>query len=283
MRNRRVLVAAMALVLGAGCRDRGKVSEDKAAAGATRLVPVVRESAGQVRRGLPRGAKKLATLLEADPGANLEMLQRAVATARAGDKDLEFAKSTFFSFADTAGIVLRSESDPDVLVTKSILVPFPALKTALDAKSGVVEAFGEMSELAGVRGKPDRQWVAAHPVLGEGNAVRGIYVTGWSLRRFSAYLEDTLKRELVEAAQKAGEKSVPVAYVFVVFGPKVYGAPQTPDIDAEALDKLDLLAKTQSGPYRGQIQITDRTFGVAAERTPELSPETAVAVLLSEI
>jgi hypothetical protein len=108
-------------------------------------------------------------------------------------------------------------------------------------------------------------------------------VTGWSFRRYAYYLEEAAKREQHEDAQKRGEKSVPLLYVFVVHDKKAYGAPLTPDVDAEAIEKLDVVAKTGAGPFRGQVVVTERTFGVAAQRTPELGPDTAVTVLLSEI
>ena len=270
-------------VLLCGCPDGGKVSEEKAAQAATRLAPLVESDADQVRRGLPEGAKKLGTLIDTDPGANPSGLQRAIGQARASTKDLDTAKSTFFSFADTTGIVIRSEADPDMLAQRSILVPFPALKAALEPTSGVVELIGETIELAGVRGKSDQQWVLAHPVKDPEGTVKGIFVTGWSFRRYAYYLEEAAKRDQHEEAQKRGDKSVPLLYVFVVHDKKAYGAPLTPDIDGEAIEKLDVVSKTSSGAFRGQVVVTERTFGVAAQRTPKLGPDTAVAVLLSEI
>jgi len=265
------------------CQDRGRISEQKAADEVGRVVPIVKEDVEQVRRGLPEGAAKLGPLLEADPGANLAGLQRSIAAARAGVKDLNLAKSTFFSFVDTNGVVLRSESDPDAAASKSILSAFPGLKKALEPQSGIVEAFGEMPELDGVKGKPDQQWAVAHPVKDAAGTVKGMFVTGWSMRRFAYHLEEMAKRDLHDEAQKNSDKSVPLIYVFAVKAGKAYGAPLTPDVNAEALDKLDLVSKTAAGPYRGQVVITERTFGVAAQRTPDLGPDTAVAVLLSEI
>jgi hypothetical protein len=133
--TRSFAVFAAALLL-CGCPDGGKVSEEKAAQVASRLVPVVKADADQVRRGLPEGAKKLATLLDSDPGANPSGLQRSIGQARASTKDLDTAKSTFFSFADTTGVVIRSEADPDTLAQHSILVPLPALKKALCEAAG---------------------------------------------------------------------------------------------------------------------------------------------------
>ena len=274
---------AVASVFLGGCPDAGKLSEQKAADVVAKLAPVVGIDVQQVRRGLPEGAAKLGATIDADPGANLAGLQRAIAGARAGVKDLDLAKSTFFSFADTTGVVLRSEADPDSAAQKSILVPFPNLKKALEPGGGLVEQFGEMPELNGVRGKSDMQWVLAHPVKDGGGTVKGMFVTGWSFRRYAYYLEESAKRELHDAAQKEGKKSVPLIYVFMLRGQKAYGAPLTPDVNAEALEKLDPIGKTSAGPFRGQLTITERTFGVGAARTPELGADAGVAVLLSEI
>ena len=168
--------ALVALSLAA-CDDGGKAAEQRATDLAAKLVPIVAEDAVEVRRGLPGGAAKLATLIDADPGANLAGLQRAIAGARASVHDLAVAKSTFFSFTDPSGTVLRSEADPDLLAHRSVLQAFPALKKALDPASGPVEVFGEMAEMRGVRTGPDEAWVVAHPVKDAKGALAGLFVT----------------------------------------------------------------------------------------------------------
>jgi hypothetical protein len=274
---------AFASIGSIACDDTRKVSEQAAADQIARLVPLVKEDALQVRRGLPEGAKKLGGLLEPDPGNNLASLQRTIAAARASVKDLDVAKSTFFSFADPQGVVLRSEADPDMLAGKSIFAAFPALKKAADPKSGVVEAYGPMQELRGVRNGPDTAWIVAHPVKNAEGAAVGLFVTGWSFRRFAFHLQEMAKRDLTEAAEKEKKKSVPITYVFAVKGGSAYGAPLTPDVDAQAIEGLNLLEKTKNGPFRGSVVVTGRTFGVAAQRTPELGDDAAIAIMISQI
>ena len=277
-----LLAGSLALLALAGCDDGGKAAEQRAVDLAAKLVPVVAEDAAQVRRGLPAGAAKLTALLDTDPGANLAGLQRAITSARAQVHDLAVAKSTFFSFADASGTVLRSEADPDLLAHHSVVAAFPSLKKALDPASGPVEVFGEMAELRGVRNGPDHTWVVASPVKDAKGALAGLFITGWSFRRFAYHLEDMAKREVVEAAKQSG-RPAPLVYVFALKGAKAYGAPLTPDVDADALEKLDLLGKTSAGPWRGRVEITGRTDGAAAVRTPDLAPDTGVAVILSDI
>lgn len=276
-----LLVALASAALGA-CHESGKLSEQKAVDACAKLVPIVAEDAAQVRRGLPVGAAKLGSLVDTDPGGNPAGLQRAIAGARASVHDLAVSKSTFFSFADPTGVVLRSEADPDMLANKSVLAAFPSLKKAIDPASGIVEAFGEMPELRGVRNGPDQAWVVAHPVKDPKGDVKGIFVTGWSFRSFAYHLEQTAKRDAVEVAKQTGRPAA-LLYVFALKGPKVYGAPVTPDVDTEALEKLDLFGKTSAGPWRGRVEITGRTYGAAAARTPDLAPDTGVAVITSEI
>jgi hypothetical protein len=275
-----IAVAALAL---AGCEDKAKLSEQKAGEALSRLVPVMKEDVAQVRRGLPEGSKKLGTLLQADPGADLAGLQRAIAATRADNRDLNVAKSTFFTFVDTAGIAVKSEADPDVVATRSVVGPFPELKKALEPGAGVVETFGDMPELRGVKSKPDHQWLVAHPVKDPGGEVKGMFLTGWSFPRYAQVLEDVAKRNFMQSAQTTGDKTVPLVYVFVLKGNKAYGAPLTPDVNAEATEKLDLAAKTASGSWRGTVEVTGRVFGVAAERVSDLAPDAALAVLVSEI
>ncbi|WP_437877349.1 hypothetical protein [Sorangium sp. So ce513] len=277
------LACALAASLAGGCEDDGKTSQKHAAELCAKLAPVVAEDVGQVRTGLPPGSEKLASLVDTDPGANLLGLQRAIAGARASVKELEFAKGTFFSFADPSGTVLRSEADPDMLANRSVLASFPELRKVLEPNSGVVEAFGEMQEMRGVRNGPDLQWVAAHPVRASDGELKGLFVTGWSFRAYAYRLQEAAKRDIAEITKRDGLKSIPLLYVFAWKGAKAYGGPVTPDINSEALEKLDLPAKTASGPWSGTVEITGRTFGVAAQRTPELAADAGVAALVSAL
>lgn len=278
-----LMLLSAALALMAGCEGKHKISEQKAVDELARLLPTVGEDVRQVREGLPKGATKLATHLETSPMSSLPALQRAIQWTRSAVPDLDVAKSTFFSLTDPFGIVLRSEADPDLLAQRSIIEAFPGMKRALDPESGNVEAFGEMDELRGVRKGNDTAWVVAHPVKDAAGALKGVFVTGWSFRRYAYRLEQQAKHDLLEAAQKSDEKNVPLVYVFVLRGAKAYGAPVTPDVNAEAVEQLEPLAKAAAGSWRGQLEITGRRFGVAIARTPKLAEDTGVAVILSQL
>lgn len=276
-------VAVVTAALSTGCGDAGKASAKVAADQLPGVVALVKEDVAQVRRGLPGGAEKLAKLLGADAGSDLGALQRAIATSRAGVNDLQFAKSTFFAFADPTGTVLRSEADPDLLAMKSVFAPLPGLKKSVEPGSGVVEAFGELKDVH-IRAGNDLTWAAAHPVKDDKGEVRGAFVTGWTLRGLAYHLEEQTKGVIADAAKKEGKKSLPVFYVFVLHGKKAYGAGKTPDVNTQAVESLDLLSKTQSGTFSTTVDITGRTFGVAAaSTTTEYAPDTGVAVLVSEI
>lgn len=281
---RLALLAAFALgaFLG-GCDDVKKLSEKEAFEEVERIAPIVKEDVEQVRKGLPEGAAKLAQKADADTLGNNSALQKAIADSRSSVKELDNAKSTFFSITDATGTVLRSEADPDMLAGKSVVLAFPGLKKALDPASGNVEAFGEMVEMRGLRTGQDLAWVIVHPMKDE-KGLKGLFVTGWSFRRYAAYLDDKAKRHLSDMAQKAGKKTVPIAYVFLFKGGKAYGSPLlSADVNAQAIEGLGVLEKTAAGPYKGNLEITGRTFGVAARRAPELGDDAAVVVLLSEI
>lgn len=283
--SRTALLAStlLATLLTPACGDEGKVSQKYAAELVEKLAPVLKEDVGQVRRGLPGGAAKLGAMLEADPGANLLALQKAIGGARASEKDLQVAKSTFFSFADPNGTVLRSEADPDMLANRSVVAAFPELKNAIGPQAGLVEAFGEMQEMRGVRNGPDHQWVVAHPVKGADGQLKGMFVTGWSFRAYAYRLQEAGKRELGEITKRDQLKSSPLLYVFVFKAGKAYGEKLTPDVNAEAIEKLDLAAKTASGAWSGTLEISGRTFGVAAQRAPDLAPDAGIATLISTL
>lgn len=277
------LVAVVALVALGGCDDVKKLSEREASEEVALMAPIVKEDVEQIRKGVPLGAAKLAEKTDPDTLGSNPALQKAIAQSRAQVPELDTSKATFFAMADATGTVLRSEADLDLLATKSVITPFPTLKKALDPASGTVEAFGEMAEMRGLRTGQDLAWVLAHPMK-DAKGLKGLFITGWSFRKYAAYLDDKARRHLEAASLKAEKKTVPIVYVFLLKGGKAYGSPLlSADVNAQALEGLGLLEKTATGPYKGNIEITGRSFGVAAQRAPELGDDAAVAVLLSEI
>jgi hypothetical protein len=278
------LVLPLALVV-AGCDEGRKLSEQDAVDAAAQLAPVLSEDVAQVRRGLPQGAAKLGPMLDADTLGNLAAVRKAIAKARNDVDDLAVAKSTFFSFADAKGEVIRSEADPDVLAGKSVIgkEAFPPLQKALDPAAGVVEAFGNVTDLYQVKKGPDLVWAAAAPVKDAKGQLLGMFVTGWAFRALAYHLETTAKMASTETAGKQGKKLPPLLYVYVVKGKTAYGAPLSPDVNAHAVEELDLPTKTAAGPYRGSLEITGRVFGVAGVKAPDLADDVVLAVVASEI
>ena len=282
------LIAALAALLalaGAGCTDSSKLSERKATEHVERLAKLADDDVDEVRRGLPRGAKALGQLWEskADPKADPAAVRRALDRVRDQDRDLTVAKSTFFALADDKGAVIRSDQEPDILAGKSLTDAYPQTVKVLSGEA--VETVGAMVEAAGARNGGDEQWVAAAPVRDRSGVVRGIYATGWSLRRFCFHLEETLKHDFMEEALKAHDSryKLPLLYVFVFVGSRVYGAPVTPLVNSQALEGLDLPAKTSDGVLHQRLDIAGRTFGLAAKALPKLGARAGVAVLRSEI
>jgi len=268
-----------------GCTESAKISERKAIGHVERLATLADDDVEEVRRGLPRGAKALGQIWEGkgDPYAETGSVRRALDRVRTEERDLEIAKSTFFALTDDKGVVIRSDQDPDLLAGKSLVAAYPALVKVLAGEP--TELRGSMPETAGARNGGDEQWVAAAPVRDTKGVVRGMYLSGWSLRRFAYHLEETLRHDLVADSLKAGESRTkqPLVYVFAFAGAKVYGAPVTPLINAQTLEGLDLLGHTDNGVvFHRQIEITGRGFGVAAKRATKMGPDVGVAVLRSE-
>jgi hypothetical protein len=283
---RTVAIGWALAALATGCSESSKVSERKAMAHVERLAKLSDDDVDEVRRGLPRGAKALGQIWEGkgDPHADPGSVRRALEKVRNEDHDLEIAKSTFFALADDKGTVFRSDQDPDQLAGKSLVAAYPTLVKVLAGEA--TEARGSMPETAGARTGADEQWVASAPVRDGSGTVRGMYVSGWSLRRFAYHLEETLKHDMVEDALKAGESrtKVPLVYVFVFAGPKVYGAPVTPTVNSDFLQGLDLSGKTEGGNvFHQQVEITGRAYGLAARRAPKMGADVGVAVLRSEL
>ena len=98
--------------------------------------------------------------------------------------------------------ISRAPKDPDLLANHKVTTAFPALAKAADPASGLVEAYGEMEEMRGYQTGADQEWVVAHPVKSKEGKALGIFMTGWSFRRYAAYLQEQAKRDLSEAAEK---------------------------------------------------------------------------------
>ncbi len=110
-----------------------------------------------------------------------------------------------------------------------------------------------------------------------------VLVTGWSYRYFARHLQEALKTRLLDEAKAAGQEGkIPVFYTAVFDKSGVYAAPLTPEVDAKALGTQDLVTKTATGPVTGPLTIDDRPFGFAAQRTPQLAPDTGIVVLRSD-
>ncbi len=272
-----MLVASLA-----SCADPTK-QEQIAVDVLAKIAPIADAEVAQVRRGLPAGAKLLGEQVEVEPGTNLVALQRVVRGARVNTEDLRTSKCTFFSFTDTTGIVQRSEIDPDNLAQKQIFTVFPALKKALEPNAGVVEAWGDMEEMRIAKVGPEYQWVVAHAVRDKEGQTKGLFVTGWSLRRFAYHIDQAARDDLLKAVERERQVKVPLVYVFVVKDGKAYGAPMAPDVNARAIEGLDLVTKTQNGPFRGHLDMTGRVFGIAAQKAPTIGESAVLAVMISEL
>ncbi|HSU40594.1 MAG TPA: hypothetical protein VLJ38_13540, partial [Polyangiaceae bacterium] len=75
----------------------------------------------------------------------------------------------------------------------------------------------------------------------------------------------------------------PLLYAFVIVEGDVYGAPISPDVNARAVREHIDVAKLQEGvPTKAELEITGRSFGLAAELAPDLGAKVAIAVLRSE-
>ncbi len=272
-----VLLASLA-----GCADPAK-QEQIAVDVLAKVAPLADADAAQVRRGLPDGAKKLGEHIDSEPDTNLVALQRTVLGARVNTEDLRTSKCTFFSFADTSGVVLRSEIDPDNLAQKQLFKVFPGLKKALEPSAGIAEAWGDMEEMRIAKMGPEYQWVVAHAVKDKEGQTKGLFVTGWSLRRFAYHVDQAAKAELIKVAENQRAVKVPLVYAFIIKDGKAYGGPMAPDVNARALEGLDLPTKTQSGAYRGHVEVTGRMFGVAAQKAPNIGESVILSIMISEV
>jgi hypothetical protein len=276
--------AAVALAFGAallGCKDQAKESAAHAVQNAQDMAALVERDVGEIERGMPEGAKRLAPLVAggADPHQDVAGVRRALGRVRRDVMDLSIAKSTFFALADANGIAIRNDLEEDVMAGQNLFAVFPALARARD---GYVTTTGLFPNASNKNG-PDRDWIAGVPVKTDSGSTGAVFVTGWTYRFFARHLQESLKDQLTELAKKSGDElKMPVFYVAVFDGAGVYSAPLTPPVDEKALSEQDLVVHTAGGAAQGTVTITDRAFGWAATRTPKLAPDTGVVVLRSE-
>lgn len=266
-----------------GCTNAAKISETKAQEDVRSLAALVVKDVGEIERGLPEGAKQFASLLPKEESAkaepeqvkkNLLYLQRHV-------PDLLVAKSTFFALTDAAGIAIRNNLDQDAIAGENLLTTFPALEKARAGEPFLITIGGFPRQPPAPK---DRDWIAASPVKGASGNVRGLFVTGFPYRRFAYHLQESLRHDLELARiEKKDDSKMPLIYIAVFDETGVYGAPKTPEVSEKALEELKLHEKTQGAPAHGTLDITGRSYGYAAERTPKLGPDVGIVVLRSEV
>ncbi len=265
------------------CKDQAKESAKAAAGNADELAALVDKDIGEIQRGLPDGATKLGELYAkgADPKQDVPAVRAALLKTTRDVPDLNIAKSTFFALADDKGIGIRNNLEQDAMAGQDLLKLFPALSKALEG--AYVETTGTFGSPPGPNG-PDKDWIAAMPVKNDQGKVSGLFVTGWSYRRFAAHLQEVLKSRFQESLRKSGDTGkMPVFYVCVFDATGVYCERTTPKVNEQALVDAKLVDKTAAGAFQGTVTITDRDFGYAAKRTPKLAENTGVVVLRSEL
>lgn len=274
------VVASLSLSLLVGCTKTGEVSKQKAHAEVELLAKAATADVEEVRRGLPLGAQQLEAFFaddkaQGDAAAAKEALERA----RGRVQDLRTAKSTFFLIADKNGLILRSDLEHDALASKNLFGAFADLKSATSSK--YVETRGSMPEAAGVRGRSDGQWAAATAVM-KGTDVAGVYATGWSWSAYAYRLENQLRSTVKSEAADAGTKE-PLVYVYVLVEKEAFGAPISPNVNAQAIKESGLFARASGDTVVDAAQeIEGRDFGIAVKRVPALGPDVAIAVVRSE-
>jgi hypothetical protein len=275
-----LLLPALWLMLSS-CTDKGKASAERAAGYVKTLTDVVETDVGEVRRGTPEAAKRLADTVGKgdDLRANPTLLKRTLSRTRSEVKDLLVAKSTFFVLIDENGTALRNDIEPDTVAGKNLREKIPALSASL--QGGVTETHGAFADLGRAQGT-DRVWLFAAPVKNADGKTVSVLTTGWSYRLFARHLVETLKRDVFEAAKQDPGKA-PLFYIGVFDETGVFMAPGSPQIHEDTLTPMNLAEKTAKGPFTDSRTIADRAFGIAAARTPAMGDNVGIVIVASEI
>jgi len=174
--------------------------------------------------------------------------------------------------------VIRNDQEQDRMAGKNLFTAFKELEKVAQGKT--VETRGSMPEAAGVRGKPDAQWVVGVPIMSKGK-VAALYVSGWSWSAYAYRLETALRSNILSNTKEGGK--VPLTYVYVIVGNQAYGAPISPTVNAQAILKQKPLAgATATAPFSVALEIENRQFGLAVVPLEKLGKDVGIAVLRSE-
>lgn len=276
-----LLVLASLLTCISACTRSVDTSVAKAKQHVSMLVGVTVADVEELQKGLPEGAEHLRSLYQSNASAkdDLGEVRKQLDRARNQVQDLRIAKSTFFALVDRDGLVLRSDREPDLMAGKSLFDRFPDVRQVLNANT--VVSRGSMPEAAGLKGRPDGQYVLAVPVSKEQQVV-GVYVSGWSWSAYAYRLQNALSGAIRD--DKTNERAKePLVYVYLVVDESVFGAPTAPEVNAIAIQKQSALTKIKGEEVLSMpLEVTGRDFGLAVQLAPSLGPNVAVAVLRSE-
>lgn len=275
-----LMLAALLTSLGA-CTRSVEMSVARARQHVSMLVGATAVDVEELRKGLPEGAKSLRSLYQSDASAkdDLGEVRKQLDRARNQVQDLRIAKSTFFALVDRDGLVLRSDREPDLMAGKNLFDSFPDVRQVLNGQS--VVSRGSMPEAAGLKGRPDGQYILGVPVYKE-NDVAGVYISGWSWSAYAYRLQNALI-SAVRVDKKDERAKDPLIYVYVVVDDSVFGAPNAPEVNATAIHKQSALTRIKGTEvFSSPLEITGRDFGLAVQLAPSLGANVAVAVLRSE-
>ncbi|HXS19510.1 MAG TPA: hypothetical protein VN764_20080, partial [Polyangiaceae bacterium] len=230
------------LLCSVGCANEGEKSARLVVPNLKYVASAVERDLGEVRRGMPAGAKELTTLFEraAPERPAAADAREELVRLRSDNPDISSAKSTFFLIAASDGTILRNNLDSDEMAEKNLFQVYPATKNALT--QDYVELGGSWDVARGVNNRPDAQWLSSARIMVKGTPV-GLFVSGWSWSSYAYRLEMALRSEVL-GETKSGDK-VPLLYVYVVVDGHAYGTPVSPVVNGEEILKLNPVAKAK--------------------------------------
>lgn len=279
--GRVVLAGGIQCALAAGllsCRRSSALSAERAKEHLSLLSNAIRSDVEEINRGLPRGAESLSTFFAAGSFDDAAVMADVLDKTRNKVQDLRVAKSTFFALVNSAGLIMRSDQQPDLLAGKNAVGSVPELQRALKGES--VRTRGQIPGAAKVRGRDDAEWLAAEPVR-VGGEVKGAYLSGWSWSGYAYRLENQL-RSSVRSSLGPSDKE-PLLYVYVLVDEQVFYAQVSPQVTAQVLLDQHFFTRAKgSDVVTVQQEITDRDFGIAFMREPALGENVGIAVVRSE-
>ncbi|GAC1351365.1 MAG: hypothetical protein NVSMB1_03680 [Polyangiales bacterium] len=282
------LSVVMALSLG-GCKSKAQKQAELALADlATLDATIAHRHIDSLARALPNAARDLG--VGAKPGLDLHVsgatLGASFVTARDKTDELRSAKRSYYMITDAQAEVVFVDDDAWTVVGRKLALGFPIVKETIDGAA----LFGRGSGRYGGASEDSRTFVEVAKINDASGKTLGALVAAWEAHDAATDLQRQLSTALAmktaipqkRVKQKDRLKialDTPELWVAIFDGSHLFLEEDAPQALLDAINALQLVNKTATGPWSDTFEVSNHAWGGAAKRVPALGAEVGVAVV----